>query len=87
MGYDERMTHLNYRIIILSHGVAAAYTETIREYIEKGYLRKVANDTATRKWYLPHFAVVHPEMETIKTRIVFDASAKYDGISLNGVIH
>jgi hypothetical protein len=43
--------------------------------------------TGTRKWYLPHFAVVRPEMEATKTRIVFDASAKYDGISLNGVIH
>jgi hypothetical protein len=57
------------------------------KYIEKEYVSKVTNDTAIRKWYLPHFAVVHPEMETIKTRIVFDASAKYDGISLNGVIH
>ena len=70
MGYDERMTHLNYRIIILSHGVAAAYTETIREYIEKGYLRKVANDTTARKWYLPHIAVVRSEKEAL-----------YDGIS------
>jgi hypothetical protein len=63
LGYDERMTHLNYRIIILSHGVAAVYTETIREYIEKGYLRKVANDTTTRKWYLPHF--VRSEKEAL----------------------
>ena len=67
--------------------IADAYTETIEKYIEKGYVSKVTNDTATRKWYLPHFAVVRPEKETTKTRIVFDASAKYDGISLNDVIH
>ena len=54
----------------MSHGVAAAYTETIREYIEKGYLRKIANDTTARKWYLPHFAVVRSEKEAL-----------YDGIS------
>jgi hypothetical protein len=38
-------------------------------------------------WYLPHFAVSKPEKETTKTRIVFDASAKKDGVSLNDVIY
>jgi hypothetical protein len=26
----------------------------IEKYIEKEYVSKVTNDTATRKWYLPH---------------------------------
>ena len=39
------------------------------------------------KWYLPHFPVFRLDKETTKTRIVFHASAKYDGIFLNDVIH
>ena len=38
-------------------------------------------------WYLPHFAVVRMDRPSTKTRIVFDASAKYCGVSLNDVIH
>jgi len=39
------------------------------------------------KWYLPHFAIIKPGRVTMKTRIVFDASAKCNGISLNDVTH
>ena len=39
------------------------------------------------KWYLPHFPGISLDKETTKTRILFDASAKYDGVSLNDVIH
>ena len=39
------------------------------------------------RWYLPHFAAERPEKETTKTQIVFDASAKENGVSLNDVIH
>ncbi|CAC5357994.1 unnamed protein product [Mytilus coruscus] len=75
--------------LIRSPEIASAYTETIDKYIEKGYVRKVTNDDnkTTRKWYLPHFPVVRPDKDTTKTRVVFDASAKYDGISLNNIIH
>ena len=33
------------------------------------------------------FSVIRPDKETTKTRIVFDASAKCNGVSLNDVIH
>ncbi|XP_071118413.1 uncharacterized protein [Haliotis cracherodii] len=59
------------------------------EYHTKGYIRKVPTEemTNTGKWYLPHFPVVRLDRLTTKVRIVFDASAKYKGISLNEVIH
>ncbi|KAH3693016.1 hypothetical protein DPMN_193353 [Dreissena polymorpha] len=70
--------------------VAETYNRTIEKYVEKGYLRKVSESEAQdklNKWYLPHFPVVKPERETTKVRIVFDASAKYQGVSLNDTIN
>ena len=71
-----------------SPAVASAYSETINQYIKKGYIRKVGDhEKNASKWYLPHFPVIRPDKETTKTRIVFDASAKCNGVSLNDVIH
>ena len=69
--------------------IAAAYSENITQYLDKGYIRKVdpAEEKPARKWYLPHFPVVRLDRTTTKTRIVFDASAKFGGISLNDVIY
>ena len=39
------------------------------------------------QWYLPHFSVVILDKSTTKVRIVFDCSAKCDGVSLNDEIH
>ena len=38
-------------------------------------------------WYLPHFPVVRIDKTSTKVRIVFDCSAKMDGVSLNDVIY
>ena len=46
-----------------------------------------APENEKKKWYLSHFAVIKPDKETTKTRIVFDASAAQNGISLNDIIH
>ncbi|CAC5373862.1 unnamed protein product [Mytilus coruscus] len=64
--------------------IAKVYTQTIEKYIEKGYVRKVSTkeETVAGKWYLPHFPVIRPDKETTKTRIVFDASAKFQAMYL-----
>ena len=69
--------------------IAAAYSENITQYLEKGYIRKIdpTEEKPARRWYLPHFPVVRLDRGTTKTRIVFDASAKFGGIFLNDVIH
>lgn len=57
--------------------------------MEKGYLRKVPEAEAPPPeiWYLPHFPIVKMNKSTTKVRVVFDCSAKCNGISLNDVIH
>ena len=67
----------------------AEYEKTINSYIEKGYLRRVSEEETTppEVWYLPHFPVVRMDKTSTKVRIVFDCSAKMDGVSLNDVIY
>ena len=69
--------------------VAEAYFKSISQYIEKEYIRKVSPDEKQprRKWFLPHFSIVKPQKATTKVRIVFDESAKCDGVRLNDAIH
>ena len=70
-------------------GVADEYQKTIDAYLEKGYLRKVdpEKEETTLAWYLPHFPVVRMDKSSTKVRIVFDCSAKCEGVSLNDMIH
>ena len=67
------------------HEVATAYQSVINKYLEKKYIRKVPPDEPKPEceWLPPHFAVVRPEKETTKVRIVFDGSATCKGESLN----
>ena len=71
-----------------SPNLATAYKQVIESYIQKGYMRKVPEHEQSRsKWFLPHFPVLRPDKEITKTRIVFDASAKCHGVSLNDAIY
>ena len=62
------------------------YRAVMKEYIGKGYTRKLSPEEAdhlgARTWYLPHFPVIN-QNKPGKVRIVFDAAAEYNGTSLN----
>lgn len=65
------------------------YADKITSYVENGYARRLTSHEAhirdERTWYLPHFGVQTPHKPS-KMRLVFDAAAKVDGISLNSAL-
>ena len=62
---------------------AKAYGSILKTHEEKGYIMEVGPANGKKDgWILPHFPIVRPTAETIKVRIVFDASARVDGVSL-----
>lgn len=69
--------------------LAGAIVEKMSEYEAKGYIRRLSEPETTMKhsndWYLPIFPVVN-QNKPGKLRIVFDAAAKVNGISLNSVL-
>ena len=63
------------------------YHEVIQKQLEEGIVERVdeKSDSNEREYYLPHKAVIKEAAETTKLRVVFDASAKANGVgpSLN----
>ncbi|XP_055522508.1 uncharacterized protein LOC129716699 [Wyeomyia smithii] len=59
------------------------------EYCKKGYIRKLTEEELSQPrpqiWYLPIFPVFNPKKPG-KVRIVWDAAAKTNGISLNSML-
>ena len=82
----QRLEGTEHRLL-KSPEIARTYIDCIEQYTLKGYIRKVPKeDRPTARWFLPHFPIVRPDRTTTKTHIVFDASARYQGVSLNDVI-
>ncbi len=68
------------------------YDAIIRNQIELGIVEHVKQPSSTdenirRIHYLPHHAVVRRDKDTTKVRVVYDASAKGNGPSLNNCLH
>lgn len=68
---------------------AEAYKDKIHDYLNKGYAKRLSSEELRirkkNEWYLPHFAVVNPHKPD-KIRVVFDAAAKSNNISLNDML-
>ncbi|XP_048483902.1 uncharacterized protein LOC125490011 [Plutella xylostella] len=61
------------------------YEKQIRNLLDSDYAEPVPGpSTSSRTWYLPHFAVVHPQKG--KVRLVFDAAARSGGKCLNDAL-
>lgn len=66
-----------------------AMDEQISDHAAKGYIRLLSEQEASyrtdRTWYLQMFPVINPNKPS-KVRIVWDAAAKLNGISLNSTL-
>ena len=66
--------------------VAKEYARVLAAHQQKGYISEVpAPDRLSKstQWFLPHFPVVRSDKSTTKVRVVFDAAAPWNGVSLN----
>jgi len=56
----------------------------MQEQLRQGIIEKVqAGETTDTVYYLSHHAVIRRDKQTTKLRIVYDASARDKGLSLN----
>ena len=68
--------------------VRKEYHAIILEQLRQGIIKKIQPDqTASTLQYLSHHAVIHKDKQTTKLRIVYDASARDKGLSLNGCLY
>ncbi|XP_055623093.1 uncharacterized protein LOC129766546 [Toxorhynchites rutilus septentrionalis] len=69
--------------------LAKALRHKMNDYVEKGYARKLTleelEQPRDRIWYLPVFPVFNPNKPG-KLRIVWDAAAEVNGVSLNAFL-
>ena len=67
------------------------YDQVIQEQLEDNIIEPVSDDDSTTSptkiHYLPHRAVIRTDKKTSKLRVVYDASAKKDGTSLNDCLY
>lgn len=65
---------------------AKRYSQNIHDMLDKGYAEQCPISSSNSIcWYLPHFGVVNPN-KPLKLRIVHDAAAKSQGVSLNSLL-
>ena len=60
------------------------------EQLEDGIIEEVYDlniSDGPHVHYLPHHAIIRYDKETTKVRVVYDASAKSGGMSLNDCLH
>ena len=80
----QRLESLEKRLI-KNPDKARQYSDTIKRYLELGHATKLSTRESTptnnMKYYIPHHYVTNPKQN--KFRVVFDASAKFAGTSLN----
>ena len=66
------------------------YKAFMGDIVAKGYARKVPPDQTSleegKAWYIAHHGVYHPHKPG-KIRVVFDCSAKFNGVSLNSMLY
>ena len=83
----DRLTKLHKRLL-KDEKLFKEYNAVFREQLEKGVIER-ADDPGEvgATHYLPHHPVIKEERNTTKLRVVFDASSKLQGPSLNDCLY
>ena len=79
----------NYDLSRTVSEILKEYDSIIRAQLGQGIVEEVKEDATAlgAVHYLPHHAVVRQDKDTTKVRVVYDASAKSGGPSLNDCLH
>ena len=67
--------------------VLEQYNSTIQDQLERGIIEPAPQETKGTIHYLPHHGVVRSDKMTTKLRVVYDASSKTSGPSLNECLY
>ena len=70
--------------------VLKEYDSVIKEQLQTGIVEvveKPSEGEVGRVHYIPHHAVIRTDKSTTKLRVVYDASAKSDGVALNDCVY
>lgn len=57
-------------------GLLERYNEVIKNQLEQGIVERAEEDPQGYEFYIPHKPVVRESAESIKLRVVYDASAR-----------
>ena len=88
--YQLSVRHLRglLRQLPMDKNILTKYDAIIKNQIQQGSVDVVKpSERATRVHYFPHHAVIRRDKETTKLRIVYDASVRANGSSLNECLH
>ena len=88
-GSDTARDRVRYRTRYRA-GTVTRYRSVLLGFHNKGIVEVVSNPEQSETdntHYLPHHDVLRQDKETTKLRIVYDASAKEDGFSLNDCLY
>ena len=89
-GAEQRLRSLM-RMLERKPALHSAYSQVIQQYLKKDFIRRVpeaeVTDAQEDQWFLPHFPVVKVDRATTKVRVVLDAAARFNGVSINEEMH
>ena len=82
----ERRLCSTEKVLKRDNALAEKYKEIIDGYVAKGHARKLTPEesavSSKKQWFLPHHTVLNLNKPG-KVRMVMDAKAKYNNVSLN----